>query len=146
MFLRYLIKVMSEERNYTSIQVSNDTRDKIKLLALTPNESYEQILQRVLDSKIGSRELHYLIRNVDEDCNLKAVVDWGLPQENIKFYDKDGNCGEGIPLYDFDDKDFQVKWDSFVESVNGLDNLVKILAVLEAGESIRTDDIILSRL
>lgn len=137
---------MSEERNYTSIQISNDTRDKIKLLGLTPTESYESILQRLLESKIGSRELHYLIRNADEDCNLKAVVDWGLPNENIKFYDKDGNCTEHIPLYDFDDKDFQIKWDGFVESVNRLDNLVKILAVLEAGESIRTDDIILSRL
>lgn len=137
---------MSEERNYTSIQISNDTKDKLKLLALTPSEPYEQILQRLLESKIGSRELQYLIRNVDEDCNLKAVVDWGLPNENIKFYDKDGNCNEHVPLYDFDDKDFQKKWDMFVESVNGLDNLVKILAVLEAGESIRTDNIILSRL
>ena len=137
---------MSEERNYTSIQISTDTKEKLKLLALTPSEPYEQILQRLLDSKIGSRELQYLIRNVDEDCNLKAVVDWGLPSENIKFFDKDGNCGEHIPLYDFDDKEFQAKWDSFVESVNNLDNLVKILAVLEAGESIRTEDMILSRL
>lgn len=137
---------MSEERNYTSIQVSNDTRDKIRMLGLTPNETYEQILQRLLDSKMGSREINYLIRNSDETCNLKAVVDWGLPEENIKFYDKDGNCSEHLPLYDFDDKDFQVKWDGFLGHVRSMDNLVKILAVLEHGESIKTGDIILTRL
>lgn len=137
---------MSEDRNYTSIQVSNDTRDKIRELGLTPNETYESILQRLLESKLSSREINYLIRNNDEDCNLKAVVDWGLPSENIKFYDKDGNVGEEIPLYQFDDVEFQKKWDSFVNTVHSLDNLVKILAVLEKGESIRTDDVILSRL
>ena len=137
---------MSEERNYTSIQISNDTRDKIRELGLTPNETYESILQRMLDSKLSSREIEYLIRNNDEDCNLKAVVDWGLPEENIKFYDKDGNCRDEIPLYQFDDNDFQMKWDSFVSTVRNLSNLVKILAVLEKGESIRTDDVILSRL
>ena len=137
---------MEEEgRNFTSIQVSKETRDKIRELALTPNESYEQILRRVLETK-GSREIEYLIHNNEKDCNLKAVVDWALPDENIKFYDKDGGCDSSIPLYQFDDKDFQVKWDSFIASVSGLDNLVKILSVLKDGESIKADDLILSRL
>jgi len=136
---------MEEERNFTSIQVSKETRDTLRELALTPNESYEQILRRVLESK-GNREIEYLIRNADEDCNLKAVVDWALPDENIKFYDKDGGCNPNTPLYQFDDTEFQKKWDSFVEAVNSLDNLVKILSVLKVGESIKADNLILSRL
>lgn len=135
------------ERNYTSIQVSKETRDQLRELGLTPNESYENILVRLLDSKMGGREVEYILQDMNADCNVKAVVDWGASADNqcVKFYDKDGNCSEAMPNYTFDDKDFQVKWDEFKNSVENLQNIMNILAILESGESIRAGDIVLSR-
>lgn len=138
---------MTEERNYTSIQVSKETRDRLKELGLAPNESYENILVRLLDGKLGGREVEYVLQDKDAECNVKAVIDWGMPSESqsVKFYDKDGNCTENVPLYTFDDKDFQVKWDNFREAVESLENIISILAILESGESIRAGDLVLSR-
>ena len=138
---------MTEERNYTSIQVSKETRDRLKELGLAPNESYENILVRLLDGKLGGREVEYVLQDKDAECNVKAVIDWGAPTENqsVKFYDKDGNCTENVPLYTFDDKDFQMKWDNFREAIESLENIVSILAILESGESIRAGDLVLSR-
>lgn len=138
---------MAEERNYTSIQVSKETRDQLRELGLTPNESYENILKRLLDSKMSGREIEYIVQDMSQDCNIKAVVDWGASEHNqcVKFYDKEGNCTESIPQYAFDDKEFQIKWDDFVSAIEGLDNLLNILAVLESGESIQAGNLILSR-
>ena len=138
---------MSEERNYTSIQVSKETRDRLKELGLHQNESYESILCRVLDSKMNGREIEYIVQDMSQDCNVKAVVDWGVGEGHqcVKFYDKNGDCYEHVPRYSFDDKDFQDKWDNFRELVEGLDNLLNILAILESGESIRAGDLVLSR-
>lgn len=139
---------MSEqERNFTSIQVSKETRDRLKEMGLTDNESYESILVRLLDGKMGGREVEYLLQDINGDCNLKAVVDWGVADKNqcVRFYDKNGNCTENVPNYQFDDKDFQDKWDRFTDMIMALDNIVNILAILESGESIRAGDIVLSR-
>lgn len=139
--------LMSEDRNYTSIQVSKETRDQLKELGLTPNESYENILKRLLEGKTSGKEVEYILQDVNADCNVKAVVDWGASTENqcVKYYDKDGNCVERVPQYIFDDKDFQVKWDEFLRDVEGLDNLINILSILESGDSIRAGNLILSR-
>ena len=137
---------MSEERNYTSIQVSKETRDRLKDLGLHPSESYENILCRLLDGKLGGREIEYILQDLNADCNVKAVVDWGLEgNECVKFYDKNGDCSEVVPHYDFKDNGFQLKWDRFREMLEGLDNILSILAILESGESIRAGDLILSR-
>lgn len=133
-------------RNYSSIQVSGETKSRLKALALTPNESFENIILRLLDAKLGGREIKYQIRNLDSDCNIKASVDWGLEKENILFIDKEGDRKFQIPTYTFENETFQEKWDKFVEDINNLDNLVKILAILEYGEEIRAGDIILQRI
>lgn len=133
-------------RNYSSIQVSGETKSRLKALALTPNESFENIILRLLDAKLGGREIKYQIRNLDSDCNIKASVDWGLEKENILFIDKEGDRKFEIPIYSFENETFQEKWDKFVEDINSLDNLVKILAILEYGEEIRAGDIILQRI
>lgn len=133
-------------RNYSSIQVSGETKSRLKALALTPNESFENIILRLLDAKLNGREIKYQIRNIDSDCNIKASVDWGLEKENILFIDKEGDRKFEVPKYTFDQDNFQEKWDKFVEDINSLDNLVNILAILEYGEEIRAGDIILQRI
>ena len=132
-------------RNYSSIQVSGETKSRLKALALTPNESFENIILRLLDAKLNGREIKYSIRNIDSDCNIMAVVDWGLEKENILFYDKDGDMKFNVPNYKFEDKGFQTKWDTFVENIKNLENLINILAILEYGDEIRAGELILSR-
>ena len=132
-------------RNYSSIQVSGETKSRLKALALTPNESFENIILRLLDAKLNGREIKYTIRNIESDCNITAVVDWGLEKENILFYDKDGDMKFNVPNYKFEDKGFQTKWDTFAENIKNLDNLVNILAILEYGDEIRAGELILSR-
>lgn len=133
-------------RNYSSIQVSGETKSRLKALALTPNESFENIILRLLDAKLGGREIKYQIRNLDSDCNIKASVDWGLEKENILFIDKEGDRKFTIPTYTFENQSFQEKWDKFVKDIEELENIVKILAILEYGEEIRAGDIILQRI
>lgn len=133
-------------RNYSSIQVSGETKSRLKALALTPNESFENIILRLLDAKLNGREIKYLIRNLKSDCNITAVVDWGLEKENILFYDKEGDMKFTIPTYTFDDKNFQTKWDKFTKDIEELDNLINILAILEYGEEIRAGELILARI
>lgn len=133
-------------RNYSSIQVSGETKSRLKALALTPNESFENIILRLLDAKLNGREIKYLIRNLDSDCNIEASVDWGLEQENILFFDKDGDRKFNVPEYEFDDKIFQSKWDTFVKDIKNLENLVNILSILEYGEQIRAGNLVLSRI
>ena len=133
-------------RNYSSIQVSGETKSRLKALALTPNESFENIILRLLDAKLNGREIKYLIRNIDSDCNITATVDWGLDKENILFQDKDGDMKFEIPNYTFEDKHFQTKWDDFTNNIKDLDNLINILAILEYGDEIRAGELILSRI
>lgn len=133
-------------RNYSSIQVSGETKSRLKALALTPNESFENIILRLLDTKLNGREIKYSIRNVEADCNLEASVDWGLEKENILFFDKEGDRKFDVPEYSFDDKIFQSKWDEFVKDIRALENLVNILSILDYGEEIRAGNLILGRI
>ena len=139
---------MSEERNYTSIQVSKETRDRLKELGVHPTESYENILIRLLDSKEEGQEVEYILQNAKDgvDCNVKATVKWtGADSDCVKFYDKNGNCTDEVPLYSFDDKDFQNEWDEFRDNIEGLDNLLSILGILGEGESIQAGDLVITR-
>ena len=133
-------------RNYSSIQVSGETKSRLKALALTPNESFENIILRLLDAKLNGREIKYIIRNIDSDCNIEASVDWGLEKENILFFDKDGDRKFDVPEYEFEDKIFQSKWNDFVRDINNLENLVNILSILEYGEEIKAGNLVLSRI
>lgn len=139
---------MSEnsDRNFTSIQISKETRDRIKDLALAPNESYENIIVRLLDTKLEGKEVEYLLQNSEGDCNLKGVVNWGANEECIKYYTKDGEQMDDVPPYVFEDAEFQKKWDSFKDAIEGLENIIAILRILEGGDSVRSDNLILSRL
>jgi hypothetical protein len=137
----------SNERNFTSIQVSKETRDRLKDLALAPNESYENILIRLLDMKLTGNEVEYLLQNEDCDCNLKSVVDWGMNDEvkSIKYLTKDGEAIDEVPPYVFEDEEFQKKWDSFKDAIESLENIIAILRILDGGDSVRAGNLILSR-
>ena len=133
-------------RNYSSIQVSTETKSRLKALSLTPNESFENIILRLVDTKLGGREIKYNITNRDGSCSIDTVVDWGSESENIMFFDNKGIRKYRVPVYKFDDKDSQSDWDKFRDEINGLNNLVNILSILEYGEEIRAGELILKRI
>ena len=140
---------MSNEsfRNYSSIQVSNETKTRLKSLSLTPRESYENIILRLLDAKLGNREIKYNIRSSeDKSINVDAIVDWGSESENIMFFDKKGIRKYRVPLYEGTDDEKQEGWDKFRDDINNLDNLVNIVAILEYDDEIRAGDLVSKRI
>lgn len=130
-----------EVSNFTSIKVSKESKVRLKALALTPRESYENILLRLLDAKLGGRELFYNIRSLSfPDCCIDCVVDWGADSENIMFIGGGGVRRFRVPVFELEG------WSEFRDAIDGLDNLVNILAILEFDEEIRAGDLVLKRI
>ena len=127
-------------RNYTTIHVSNETKYRLKGLALSPTESYENIILRLLHVKLHGREIDYMISDKHSKLQLKVRVDWGKDEKNILYYDSDGDLKFNMPKSDDPD------WETFTGHIKKLDNLVNILAVLEETESIDGGEVILERL
>lgn len=129
-------------RNYSTIQISSETKYRLKSLALTPRESFENILLRLLDAKLNGRELKYNIRDKKHGkYNINAVVDWGSDVENIMFVDKQEELRQNIPRQEYDDS-----WSEFFDKVEELKNIVGMFSVLEFDEEIRAGDLILKRI
>ena len=127
--------------NFTSIQISRESKVRLRSLALTPRESYENILLRLLDAKLGGRELFYNIRSLSfPDCSLDCVVDWGSDVENIMFLDGNNVRKFRVPVSGVEG------WSEFREAIMGLGNLINILAILEFDEEIRAGDLVLKRI
>ena len=127
-------------RNYSSIQVSNETKYRLKGLALTKTETYENILLRLLNAKLNGREIDYLISDNNSNNEIKVKVDWGRSKKNILYYDNDGDLKHILP-------EFQSKeGETFRENINKLDNLINILAILEEDEEINAGEVTLKRL
>lgn len=126
-------------RNQSSIQVSIETKHRLKGLKLTQTETYENILVRLLDVKLDGREIYYLIRDNNSDNTLKVKVDWSKPSENILYYHND-ELDSCLP----EPVDNSCK--TFYENINKLDNLINILAVLDEDEEINAGEVNLKRL
>ncbi len=127
-------------RNYSSIQVSNETKYRLKGLALTKTETYENILLRLLNAKLNGREIDYLISDNNSNNEIRVKVDWGRSMKNILYYDNDADLKHILP-------EFQSKeGETFRENINKLDNLINILAILEEDEEINAGEVTLKRL
>lgn len=129
-------------RNYSSIQVSTTTKDRIKGLALTKTETYENIILRLLDTKLHGREINYLIKDKNSNHELKVKVDWGRPTMNIFYYDNEDDLKKEIPI----PRKITGEWETFRENIIELDNLINILAVLEEDEEINAGELTLKRI
>lgn len=128
-------------RNYTTIQVSNETKHRIKGLALSPTESYENIILRLLDTKLHGREITYLIKDKHSENELKVKIDWGKTERNILYYDEDGDLKFKIPVKKDDEE-----WDVFKKNIQKLKNLINILAILDENQNIDAGEVELYRL
>lgn len=128
-------------RNYSSIQVSTETKYRLKGLALTKTETYENILLRLLNAKLNGREIDYLIQDNNSQETLRVKVDWGRSKKNILYYDEEGDLKHILP----EPKNMNNTLETFRENVKKLDNLINILAVLEEDEEIDAGEITLKR-
>lgn len=117
--------------------MSTETKYRLKGLALTKTETYENILLRLLNTKLNGREIDYLIKDNNSEDTLKVKVDWGRSKKNILYYDEEGDLKHILPEH---------VNEMFLENVKKLDNLVNILAVLDEGESINAGEVTLERL
>lgn len=123
---------------YSSIQVTFKTKQRLNALKLTPSESYENIILRLLDVKLHGREIVYTINSVDGLYSLNCSVDWGCNDLKVLFFDDDDN------LVTTDDVGGD-EWGVFVGEVMGCVNLVNFLAVLDVGDSVRVGGLVLVR-
>lgn len=133
-------------RDYTSIQVTRETKNRLKGLKVTPTETFEHVLLRLLDCKLKGRELSYKIADKHSRHFIYVKVDWGSPEQNILYYLKEDELHSSIPDKVFNDDVLMNAWLNFVENIKGLDNLFYILAVLDSGDSIDAGDLSISRL
>ena len=129
-------------RNYSSIQVSNETKYRLKGLALTRTETYENILLRLLNTKLNGREIDYQINDKNSDNQLKVKIDWGRQSQNILYYDEDGDLKKDFP----EPHTITPEWELFKENILKLDNLINILAVLDEDEEIVAGELTLKRI
>lgn len=127
-------------RNQSSIQVSIETKHRLKGLKLTQTETYENILLRLLDVKLDGREIDYLIKDNNSRNTLKVKVDWGKTSENILYYHDDDTLDLNLPEPHND------SCKKFYENIKSLDNLINILAVLDENEQINAGEVNLERL
>ena len=136
-------------RNFSSIQISKKNKDKLQALALTPRESYENIILRLLNVKLGNRVIEYLISSKDNsECCVKCMIDWGSGVENIKFLNGDGEWKFRLSRNNIHDKSIvsDDEWSVFVDGLEGFDNLISNLAVLDYDESMNVGVWVLKRL
>lgn len=126
-------------KNFSSIQLSVETKQKLKALALTENESYENIICRLLEKEIGilPREIKYNIRSKDYPFGVDFVVDWESPVANLTFLDGDGERFNHVPIGNLPYvDDYPDEWVLFREWVDGLDNLLEWVSILESGAEV----------
>lgn len=128
-------------RNYSSIQVSSETKHRLKGLALTKTETYENILLRLLNTKLNGREIDYQIKDKNSKNKIKVKVDWGRSSKNLLYYDEDGDLKHELPEPSKTSKASE----NFRENIKELDNLINILAVLEEDEEIDAGEVLLKR-
>lgn len=131
-----------EAKRSSSIQVSNETRERLRALALTPQETYENILLRLMNVKLpNSRVVEYLIESDNSFCRIKCMIEW--KDEPVVRFDRDGVWKFRFPesCKGFDDSD----WCVFRECVLGSVNLLNNLRVLDVDEKIVFGDLVLSR-
>lgn len=80
----------------------------------------------------------FTVGNNDGDCSI--VI--GLENDSIIYYDFEGNEYEEVPNLEFDDLEYQAKWDLFVSDIKSVPNIMDVLNSLEIGEGVQIENLI----
>lgn len=129
------------------VRVTHGTMKRLKSLSVYPNESYDRILTRILDAKIGEEVIVYSLVDTMSNCKLKCVIDYGKDEENILFYEND-NAKESMypPLVYAGNDVTGEEYSMFLFRLRGIKNLISVLAMLGRREYTVVNDIKLIRM
>ena len=127
---------------YTNIQISEKNKHRLKMLALTPSESYENIILRLINVRLGNRSIIYKV--LYNDISVECKVDWGSDELNIQWLNDNNNWVKELPTSFNGVTDDE--WSDFRKYVLKRKSLVSNLSVLEYDEEIVLGDLVLKRI
>ena len=127
---------------YTNIQISEKNKHRLKMLALTPSESYENIILRLMNVRLGNRSIVYKV--LYDDISVECKVDWGSDELNIQWLNDNDDWVKEFPTSFTGVTDD--KWSDFRKYVLKRKSLVSNLSVLEYDEEIVLGDLVLKRM
>lgn len=112
------------------IRVTHSTMKRLKSLAVRKNESYDKILSRILDAKIGDELIVYLLDDLKSMTKLKCVVDYSKDEENILFYENEEHKSVNPPLLYGSGMVTNEEYSDFLRRLRSIDDLMGVLAML----------------
>ena len=127
---------------YTNIQISEKNKHRLKMLALTPSESYENIILRLINVRLGNRSIIYKV--LYDDISVECKVDWGSDELNIQWLNDNNDWVKELPTSFTGVSDDE--WSDFRKYVLKRKSLVSNLSVLEYDEEIVLGDLVLKRI
>ena len=129
------------------IRVTHATMKRLKSLAVSPNESYDKILKRIIDAKVGEDVITYLIDDIDSNCKLRCVIDYGQEEKNISYYERNDSVRSNNPPLVYVGSDVSSEdYSNFLMRLRGIEDIINVLAMLGRREYTVVNNIRLIRI
>lgn len=112
------------------IRVTHSTMKRLKSLSIRKNESYDKILTRILDAKIGDEVIVYLLDDLKSMTKIKCVVDYSKDEENILFYENEEHKSVNPPLLYSSGMVTSAEYSDFLRRLRSIEDLMSVLAML----------------
>jgi len=114
----------------------------LKSISVVHEESYESILCRLLDCKLGCNLCEYTVFDDDLFVSVNLLVDWDSVDSNLMFSLRDDYSNE-FPINTCVDYE---TWNCFKEKLLSVEDIFSILAILDCDESILFHKLIFKRI
>ncbi len=112
------------------IRVTHSTMKRLKSLSVRKNESYDKILTRILDAKIGDEVIVYLLDDLRSMTKLNCVIDYSKDEENILYYETEEYKSVSPPLLYSSGLVSPEEYSDFLRRLRSIDDLMSVLAML----------------
>jgi predicted CopG family antitoxin len=109
----------------TTIQISHKTQKKLKALSRSDNESYENIILRLIENNRKNNmpeEINYSIKQrITGIANFEIKMNVQYEKENRKLkFLQEGSWGDKLPKETFKNAQVQLYWNKFIEDIKSL--------------------------
>ena len=122
----------------STIRLTDKTKERLRAIQHSPTETYESIILRLLETKVGNDIIEYLVfDNRCKNCWVKLIIDWDNPTKPVQYLNRDGRLVNEIPVYNYEDSVEQEAWCRFKEDVEDLDNIRSMCAILEDNQTLK---------